>query len=210
MRRVSILRRLIVGGLALHGLAMLVIMYSPVADWVVRPLIVSAEPAPGDVIVVMAAWASPDGTLNESGVWRTLEAARLYRLGRAPSILLSGTSTKPGNGDPVAPMAAMLSDLGIPASVISFDRESTNTHESAVVVSRIARERGWSRLVLVTDAKHMWRARAAYRKQGAIVIPAPAMGWEMWWGQPYDRYRKFLGAVHEYSGLAYYRWMGWV
>jgi uncharacterized SAM-binding protein YcdF (DUF218 family) len=104
----------------------------------------------------------------------------------------------------------MLRELGIPEGVVDFERESTNTHESAVCVARMSRTRGWSRVILVTDAKHMRRARGAFVKEGLSVIPAPTMTWELWWGQPYDRYRKFAGALHEYAGLLYYWWRDWI
>ena len=65
-------------------------------------------------------------------------------------------------------------------------------------------------ILLVTDAKHMRRARGAFVRVGLEVAPAPTMLSELGWGQPWDRYRKFYSALHEYGGLAYYWARGWI
>jgi uncharacterized SAM-binding protein YcdF (DUF218 family) len=65
-------------------------------------------------------------------------------------------------------------------------------------------------VLLVTDGKHMRRAQGAFERAGLRVCPAPAMQWELWWEQPYYQYRKMDGAVHEYFGLVYYWWKGWI
>lgn len=204
------LRRAATCGFALFGLGLAIVLYTPFADWFVRPLAVSADLRRADAIVVLAAWATPEGILNEPGVWRSLEAGRLYHRGLAPVILVSGRSPSGDGGDPSAAISAMLEEVGVPSASVELERNSTNTHESAVNVGRLAAARHWSRILLVTDAKHMRRARAAFAHEGVTVAPAPSMEWELWWGQPYDRYRKFHEGSHEYVGLLYYWWRGWI
>ena len=100
------LRRLTVWVLAVYGAAVATVLYSPVANWAAMPLIVEAHHDSADVIVLLTAWATPNGILNEAGVWRTLEAARLYRAGLSHHILVTGGPTGEG-GDPGAAMVAM-------------------------------------------------------------------------------------------------------
>lgn len=197
-------RRVAFVALACYGLLLGLILHTPLADWMVRPLVVWPAPQPGNAIVVLAAWATPNRILNEEGVWRTLEAARMYRKGLAPTILISGGGNSP------AAMGDLLREVGIPPSAVEFELASEDTHESAVNVGRLARSRGWKGVVLVTDAKHMARATGAFAREGVHVSPAPSMMWEMWWDRPYDRYRKLHGAIHEYGGLLYYWWRGWI
>jgi uncharacterized SAM-binding protein YcdF (DUF218 family) len=207
---VAKLRRLALWALALYGVALGLILHTPVADWLVRPLVVYADPQPADAIVVLSAWATPSGILNEPGVWRSLEAGRLFRRGLAPLIVVTGRSPSGDGGDPSLAISVMLQEVGVPKGAIELERVSENTHESAVNVARMAVARHWSRILLVTDARHMRRARAAFVHEGVTVAPAPSMMWELWWEQPYDRYRKFHAATHEYAGLLYYWWRGWI
>ena len=195
---------------AAYGLILFLVLYTPLSDWMVKPLFVWPQAAQRDAIILLTSYATPNGILNQEGIWRTLEAARLYRSGTAPTILISGGPSRDDGGDSGAAMAALLNELGIPRSAVDLDRASTNTHESAMNVARLARIRGWTRIALVTDAKHMRRARATFVREGLIVSPAPSMLWELGWEQPIERYRKFHGALHEYAGLLYYWWRGWV
>jgi uncharacterized SAM-binding protein YcdF (DUF218 family) len=203
------LRRAAVWALSLYGLYLAIVLHTPFADYFILPLVVEPDIRPADAIVVMAAYATPQGVLNESGMWRSVEGARLYHRGLAPLVVVSGRSPSPGSGDPSAAIAAMLQELGVPREVTELERVSTNTHETALNIAKIAAERRWRRILLVTDAKHMRRALASFGRTGLSVSPAPSMSAEIWWGQPYDRYRKFLDGVHEYGGLLYYWWRGW-
>lgn len=204
------LRRPVLGALAAYGIAMALILYSPLADWLARPLHVQPELQSADAIVVLSAWATPERILNEPGVWRSLEAGRLYRRGLAPLIVVTGRSPSGDGGDPSLAIAELLEEVGIPKTAIELERESTNTHESAINVGRLSAQRRWARVLLVTDAAHMRRARAAFVHEGMTVLPAPSMPWVLWWEQPTDRYRKFDAATHEYVGLLYYWWRGWI
>ncbi len=69
---------------------------------------------------------------------------------------------------------------------------------------------GIKQVLLVTDAVHMRRAVAAFRAQDLSVSPAPADPWSLGWETPVVRLRKFWAALHEYGGLLYYWWKGWI
>ncbi len=195
---------------AAYGVFFFIVMYTPASDWMVKPLFVWPQVTQANAIVLLTSYATPNRILNEEGIWRTLEAARLYRAGTAPVILVSGGRSEGLVGDSSAAMATLLNDLGIPKTAVEFERVSLSTHESAVNVAKLARIRGWTRIALVTDATAMRRARAAFVREGIAVSPAPSMLWELGWEQPYDRLRKFQGALHEYGGLLYYWWQGWI
>jgi len=204
------LRRPALWTLAAYGTAVALILYSPVADWLVRPLVVQGDIRPADAIVVLSAWATPDRILNEPGVWRSLEAGRLYRRGLAPVIVVTGRSPSGDGGDPSLAISELLQEVGVPERAIELERVSSNTHESAVNIGRMFVARHWGRILLVTDAAHMRRARGAFLHEGMTVSPAPSMPWVLWWEQPHDRYRKFDAGMHEYGGLLYYWWRGWI
>ena len=190
--------------LASYGLVLLLLFYSPLADYFVQPLWVPADLRPAPAIVVLTAYASPNGVLNEQAIRRVHAAARLYHQGLAPRVIISG-------GEPAAHfMAEFAGELGIHASTMLMDKNSQNTHASAVQVAALCRARGIQRVLLVTDAVHLRRAVAAFRAQGLEVSPVPADPWALTWETPLIRLRKFQAALHEYGGLLYYWWRGWI
>ncbi len=203
--------KVILGLLAAYGLLLLCIFYSPLADYLVRPLYVPADPRPAPAIVVLTAYVSPNGVLNESALRRIHAAARLYHRGLSPLVIISGgnpaSSERPQPADFRAEFAG---ELGIPRSAIILEKESQNTYLSGVNVAALCREKGIERVLLVTDAAHMRRAMASFEAQGLTVSPAPADPWALGWETPTVRLRKFLAALHEYGGLLYYRWKGWI
>jgi len=190
--------------LALYGLSVLLIFYSPIADYLVQPLWLPADLRPAPAIVVLTAYVTENGVLNEQALRRTHAAARLYRDRLSSLVIFSG-------GRPHAEfMAQFAGELGVPRSAILLEEESRNTYTSAVYVAAICRSRGIQRVLLVTDAAHMRRAVAAFHAQNLGVSPVPADPWSLGWETPQIRLRKFLAALHEYGGLLYYRWKGWI
>jgi uncharacterized SAM-binding protein YcdF (DUF218 family) len=187
----------------------LVLCYTPVTDWLLRPLTVPSSLEKTDAIVLLAAWASPDGLLNEAGMRRTIEATHLYKRGVAPTIIVSGRNRSAGSGPTARVMADLALELGVPASAIILETDSQTTHESAVNVARLARSRGWSRVTLVSDGKDMRRALATFRHEALDALPGADIRWDRRSAIGPVRLTIFVNTVHEWVGLAYYRWKGW-
>ncbi len=99
--------------------------------------------------------------------------------------------------------ARFLEEIGIPAAAIGVEDKSFNTRDSAVNVASLARTRGWTRVVLVTDGSHMLRARLAFEHEGLQVAAAPTLMWNVYGQRPTTRFGKFGAVVHEYGGLLY-------
>jgi uncharacterized SAM-binding protein YcdF (DUF218 family) len=196
---------------AVFGIIVALVFYTPVTDWFAYPLLIMPDVHRGDIIVVLSAWANAAGELNESGLRRALAAARLYRAGVAPLVAVTGS--RPASldeGDALEASARFLEELGVPAEKILIEDRSSNTRESAVHLSRLAKERGWTHVVLVTDATHMRRTRLAFRRQGLQTSEQPIMLWEIGGDQPSIRLAKVGTIIHEYGGLLYYRARGWI
>ena len=112
--------------------------------------------------------------LNKAGN-RLLYAAKLYREGKAPLVIVSsGGIAWPGAAPEAADMAEVLKFAGVPESAIVQETNSRNTYENAVYVQEILASRGIRRILLVTSAMHMPRALLIFRHQGAEPLPAPA------------------------------------
>jgi uncharacterized SAM-binding protein YcdF (DUF218 family) len=206
----KILWRLTNAALVCYAIGVLVLCYTPVTDWLLRPLTVPSSTQQTDAIVLLAAWASPDGLLNEAGMRRTIEATHLYKRGIAPTIIVSGRNRSAGSGPTAQVMANLAMELGVPASAIILETNSQTTHQSAVNVAHLARSRGWSRVTLISDAKDMRRALASFRHEALEAHPGADIRWDRRSAMGPVRLSIFANTVHEWVGLAYYRWKGWV
>jgi uncharacterized SAM-binding protein YcdF (DUF218 family) len=187
-----------------------------------------------EVIVVLGGgtraldYPRPSSEVNEAGD-RLLYAARLYRRGVAPRILLSGGSARvagePGPTD-AENMANVLADLGVPREALILETNSRNTRENAVETWSILSRQGITRIVLVTSASHMPRAVGVFRTAGFDVVPAPTdfqvtqNGWIYYTGphaliQVYNlipsafHLEQTTRALKEYVGLVVYGLRGW-
>jgi uncharacterized SAM-binding protein YcdF (DUF218 family) len=193
------------------------------------------SPAPKvDAIVVLGGATSPmqypRPLVEISGAGdRMLYAADLFKKGAAPYILLSGGNIewmRDKKSTPASEMAQVLDMLGIPLDSVWLQDKSRNTHEDAVYSALILKEKGATRILLVTSALHMPRSVALFKKQGLEVIPAPAdyrvtqAGWdELVSGSLESKIIALvpdasdlgstINALKEYFGMFVYRWMGW-
>jgi uncharacterized SAM-binding protein YcdF (DUF218 family) len=64
---------------------------------------------------------------------------------------------------------------------------SRDTFQNAAFSARILKPAGVSRIILVTDATHEWRAAHEFMSAGFDVIPAPEGAWQ-WHGAEVNRY----------------------
>jgi uncharacterized SAM-binding protein YcdF (DUF218 family) len=149
---------------------------------------------------------------------RLLHAARLYRAGKAPRIIVTGGNLPWIGGAPESEtLAELLVELGLPRPALIVEPKSVNTRESGVNVAAIFREQSWRTGLLVTSGTHMPRALAVFHAAGVDVAPAATDIH----GRP--RYRVSLlaclpdaaaltrstSAFKEFIGLYAYRWLGW-
>ncbi len=134
---------------------------------------------PAEAIVVLGGGLEPAlpprrwVELREPGT-RILYAAKLYREGKAPLVIVSGGAARPGAPPEAANMAEILKFAGVPESAIVQETNSLNTYENALNVRTILASRGIHRILLVTSAIHMPRALLVFEHQGIEVLPAPA------------------------------------
>ena len=116
--------------------------------------------------------ARPYPDLN-SAADRMWHAARLYRAGKAPVIVLSGGALRNEAGTEADAMRTFLLDMGIPSAAIVLEEASDSTAANARRTGDLLRSRDIRTVILVTSALHMARARRAFEQEGLVVIPAP-------------------------------------
>ncbi len=158
---------------------------APVANELARSLewryAYPEEVPQADAIVVLGGGTEPaisprkSVEMNSAGD-RIFAAAKLYREGKAPVLILSGGNIdwmSNGSSTPADQMAEMLSFLGVPSSAMILENTSKNTYENAVNTKKIIEEKGYGTVLLVTSAMHMPRSVKLFEKQGISVIPIP-------------------------------------
>jgi len=157
---------------------------------------------------------------------RVLYAAKLYREGKAPKVVLAGGRIfwKGGGQSEALDMAELIQVMGVPEPALLLEPESLNTYENAVNVKQVlAQNEIEGSLLLVTSARHMPRSMAIFEKLGLSVIAAPT-DYQV---TDVNENAGFLGvvlrllpdvealnyttmALKEWIGFAIYRLRGWV
>ena len=137
---------------------------------------VAELPAAQAIVVLGGGIEVPQGSdrpdLNQAAD-RMWHAARLYKAGKAPVLILSGgLAYAEGTMSEAASMQTFLRDLGVPDAAMLLEERSVNTRENAQYTAKLMRERGMQSLLLVTSALHMPRSVRLFEAQGLKVIPA--------------------------------------
>lgn len=141
------------------------------------PMAIQGVPR-AEAIVVLGGGVSPaslGGLLYpnlESGADRVWHAARLFHAAKAPLVLLTGGSDPAHSAASEAEaMRQFMRDLGVPAPALVLENRSRNTNQNAEYSAAILAGQGVNRILLVTSAYHMPRAKGLFEAQGLEVIP---------------------------------------
>lgn len=131
--------------------------------------------APADAILVLGSRVHGDGRPSGSLIDRTRTAAELWREGLAPVVILSGGH---GADAPISEPEAMRTlalEAGVPASALVLDEAGVDTAASIRFAARLARERGWRRVLVVSHDYHLARVRLLADREGLTVRTVPAV-----------------------------------
>ncbi|MGE0039758.1 MAG: YdcF family protein [Vicinamibacterales bacterium] len=190
--------------------------YQPIAD--------AAAAGGARVIVVLSGGSrtsSADGlhvtVATDGSLFRSLEAARLYRLlGGATIIATGGVTEELADAEPEsAAIRRVLVGLGVPASDIVTEDRSRTTRDQALEVRDLIQAMGGPPFVLVTSPAHMRRSMAAFAAVGLHPVPSvSAQVSGRAWRRPWLPDQEALGAsgatLYQYAALVYYWSQGWL
>jgi uncharacterized SAM-binding protein YcdF (DUF218 family) len=108
-------------------------------------------------------------------------------------------------------MRDFLRDQGLSGADLIVEDQSRTTYENAVECRKLLEERRIRKVVLVTDAVHMFRALRSFRKQGIVAVPsachhrATEFGWTIWDILPSaGAVGNHQRALHEWLGFVWY------
>ncbi len=168
------------------AVALLLALRRPLLRAAVRPLVATDEIArPCDAIIVM------NGNIST----RPRLAARLHRMLAAPVLLARLADTEevrlgviPNVSEATRRLLIRLGVAPEQAVLVASDRWIAGTWAEASLLCDTIRERGWRRVVIVTDCYHTRRARWTFRRLMAdsavefLCAATPySLGTRSWW-----------------------------
>jgi uncharacterized SAM-binding protein YcdF (DUF218 family) len=193
----------VVAGLALVG-------YTPLIDGAIQGPVRSDPLRQAPAVVVLASSVQRDGELSHRAQARIIHGYEVLGQRYAPRLVITRLAWQPGSYMPF--VREQMRELGLMQPIDEVGPVA-DTHDEAVAVAHLARERGWDRVILVTHPDHMRRAAAVFEKAGLPVLCSPCVEGE------YDtsdlgsfsaRLRAFRAWAHEVIGYQVYRWRGWL
>jgi len=172
-------------------------VFTPAGTWAGR-LLVHVDPvADADHIVVLG-----------GDVLRMVEAARLYRTGRARRVIITS------NPDGAAEFAKVARLCGVPDDAIVLDDHSPRTAAHPRTVAALPGvDRENDRFLIVTGAFHTSRARACFVHAGFRRLCMRAPVWRIERAEPEGwctRLVELEPKVYEAAAWAYYKLRGWL
>lgn len=173
-----------------------VAIFTPAMDSVDTHLAVEDKLEKADYIVVLG-----------GDTERIVEAARLWRDGWAPKVIISAYD------EAVIDYAKLGEQYGLPVEAIVFDPHATRTADHPATIAAIAGvDKQKTRLIVVTSLQHTGRAKACFVKQGYqhIIMHAPA--WRTCQpGRGWAARARDLGTdIYECLAWGMYKLRGWV
>lgn len=205
--------RLISGLFTAIGLFAVIVVTTPIAEYLARPLRLERQLRSAEAIVVLGGGAFKDGLPSISSLLRAVYGFSLFRSGYAPRLLLAGGRPSPERGWEGLAMKKLLQDIGASPEALETEDRSTRTYSNAKESARILKTQGVTRILLVSHPNHMRRAKWTFEKAGFTVYPAP-IPWDRLPMKPlkpeFRRFTLFYNVLREYGGLILYWWRGWL
>lgn len=224
-----------VPGLLVPGLAWLVLSLgtcTPLASWLLAglegrfPRVLPAQAPRVDAVVCLGGGAEPSlmeptGAGFNSAADRVTTALALLGAGRAPVLVVSGGDyrDKTRRYSEADAVAAWIQAAVKPGQEVISLGICADTHDEAVRVAALARERGWRSFLLVTSAAHLPRAHATFARAGLETTGVPCdyvssyhrIGSVRWLHLPgHGGIHGFDVWLHEAIGSLLYRLRGWM
>jgi uncharacterized SAM-binding protein YcdF (DUF218 family) len=200
--------------------AYLLIFYTPLFWFLAAPLRISQLPEKADAILVFAGGVGESGAAGQGYEERVQYAAELYKKGYAEHIVFSSGFTYVFKEPYLMKTLAM--SLGIPEKAIILEERASNTYENVKCTESILRKEQWNKVLLVSSPYHMRRASLVFNKiANQVKVNYAPVSNSLFYSHPdRDSYGRKIwkrisleqikGILHEYLGILYYWWKGYI
>jgi uncharacterized SAM-binding protein YcdF (DUF218 family) len=200
-------------GLTLAALPLLLyyLVFSTQLAWyAAEPLKLEQQPRAADCIIVFAGGVGESGKAGEGYKERTLKAVNLFKKHYARHLIISS-----GYSDILQEanlMHGLAVELGVPKENIVLEKKAGNTYENVVFSFDIARRHGWKSALIVSSPYHMLRVKLVILKVGGGMEATyvPVENSRFFAHGEGITLEQLTAILHEYAGIAYYWWIGWI
>jgi uncharacterized SAM-binding protein YcdF (DUF218 family) len=181
--------------------ALLYLVRRPILRFVGESWIVEDADSKADALIVL----SDDNFYAD----RATRAAELFREGKAPIVVASGRRLRPMAGIAEL-MEHDLVERGVPRDrIVRLAHDADNTREEAEALTKLAMQRKWHSVIVVTSNYHTRRARYIFHRvfpQGIEVHVASAHDGNFdpqhWW----EKRESIKELTREFAGMAVAIW----
>lgn len=190
------------------------LVFSPLTNWLHKPLTVQPMVVPADAILILSGEAYGDSLLGRNSLQRLAHGLSLYRQKLAQRIIVAGGPDQNAittmNKSRAEIMREHLVTMGVPPQQIITETRSQNTYENLLYSKEIAASLQLDRLLVVTSCAHMYRTMLVAEKAGCNMLPAPVPCFEQQLIHSALRARFVLDILREYAAIAYFWFKGWI
>ena len=215
----SFARRKLLKTIAIFLSIYLLIFYTPVIWFIAKPLKINQSPVKADCIVVFAGGVGESGKAGQGYEERVHYAAQLYNRGFAKHMIFS-SGYKYVYEEPTIMKTLALSE-GVPQEAIILEDKARNTYENVKFTKKILDGQKWNKVLLVSSPYHMLRVSLVVNKvaPSIMAIYTPITESDFYKHKGEGKAKIFLkqvslqqikALVHEYLGILYYWWKGYI
>lgn len=185
--------------------------WTPLFDDSMRSWVRVDAPRKADAAVVLSSDVRLDGKPYRVGQIRLLAGYETVASGLAPVLVL--TRLEPPLPSMVPYANQQLKALRAKVDVLETAESVRNTRDEARAVATMAKQRGWKRVIVVTDSLHLRRSAALFEREGLEVIARPCLEDDFDLAAlkaGNERLKAFRAWTHEIVGMQVYRLRGWL
>jgi len=191
-------------------LLLLLLFKTPFIWFLASPLKISEVPRRADAIVVFGGGVGETGSPGKSTIERARYAAELYQAGFANKIVFSSGYTYTYNDAENMRLIAL--STGVHAKDITLEKRAASTYENVVFTKEILDSNKWNSILLVSSPYNMRRASLVFNKWGddIKVFYSPVNKCQFYNRAQEVRPEQIRAIVHEYVGIVYYLFKGYI
>ncbi|MBT5872522.1 MAG: YdcF family protein [Candidatus Latescibacteria bacterium] len=186
-------------------LTVVLIGWTPMAQWLGQDLIEPTVLAKSDVVIVAGGEIYEDGVLSDAALRQTVHALRLVRRGFASKLIFTGTSDSDSPLSHVEAMSYLALEMGLKPDMVLVNRAAPDADHLEMLPAIFQRE-GWKSGLLVTSSLESARLSQALRLQGLSISAAPVPFHEKYRDSLPERLGLFQSVCAEYILLITHKW----
>ncbi|MCP4146415.1 MAG: YdcF family protein [bacterium] len=198
------------------NISLAVILFTPLIEWMYRPLLIDEQPQKSDVIVILTwldAYDTKEGFPDFATLARLHKGLELYRQGYAGKIICVGGNKLKTSGKSLARlMKETLMLYGIPEGDIyvqdSIPGHWDYYHNLMQIVERFKGQFDFNRSIVVTSPRNTYRIKKCFLKKGIDPIMVASAKYALHPSNWHIRFELWRDIANEYWAVCLFYALG--